>query len=106
MRYALLLLALAGCGNRDALPPARDAAAPADLAMLPDLVTLPDLSLTCGDGGQCVQPDPICSNDLQSVISYTNGVCQNGECLWQTMTVPCMNGYTCIAGACQPPKTG
>ncbi len=107
MRYALFfLLAVAGCSNRDALPPGHDAAAPADLTMLPDLVPTPDLIFSCGDGGSCQQPDPTCSDDFSSVISYTNGVCQGGTCVWQTMSVQCMNGYYCVAGACQPPKTG
>jgi hypothetical protein len=48
----------------------------------------------------CPTPSPVCA-DAFRLVSYQNGLCVWGWCMWQTRATWCSGG--CRSGACAPP---
>jgi hypothetical protein len=48
-------------------------------------------------------PPPVCGADGDSVISFSPGECEEGECSFRQSTTPCSEeGETCVNGECAP----
>ncbi len=60
----------------------------------------------CTEAGQCTGTPMICDDlpppeciDNERLITYSAGVCENGECTFESHETPCDNG--CLNGRCQ-----